>query len=162
GRPGTAEQGELRGLQHRDRPCPRSHRCRDGPAVADGDVYGYGAKLCDGTLTPEPDELRHRAILQLCIGDRRRAGRRDVVVSLDTTAVTGISDASVAGAHFARSAPPHEGSDPAVARRLGGPYIWPARGIAGRSPTLAAIANVGGILRGDAYHPASAHWSPNG
>src|SRR5205823_12301769 len=102
------------------------------------------------------------AILQLRIGHSRGPLRCGVVVSPDTAAVAGISGAPAVGANLARSAPPRSGSDPADVGRLGGPYVWPALGIAGQSRAVAAVGNAGGAVRGDGDHPASAYWSPNG
>ena len=61
-------------------------------------------------------------------------------------AVAGIPDPSAAGADVARSPSPRDGPDPTDARRLGGPHVWPIRGIAGSGATVAALATDGGVL----------------
>ena len=81
----------------------------------------------------QPTDLRHPDVLQHRVGDPHWRWRGSVFVSLDSAAVTRISDTPFAGADFARSAPSREGPDLARTGRLAGSYVWPALGIAGRS-----------------------------
>jgi len=139
-----------------------SCRRRGDPAMAEGRVYLHGGIFHPAARAHQSDELRHPTILQFSVSDHRGIRCCRTFISLDTASFAGISDAPALGADFARSASPHEGSDPADVGRLGGPHVWPALGIAGSSPTLGAGGNASDIFRGDGDHPASAHRSPNG
>ncbi len=62
-------------------------------------------------------------------------GAGGAFVSPAAAAVAGAADAPAPGPDLARSAPPRNGCDPADARRLGGPHVRPALGIAGSRPS---------------------------
>lgn len=159
---GAAEFGDLCRFQPRDRALACSCQCRSEAAMAESAVYLHGGVFPGAARAHQSDDLRHTTILQFSVSDHRGIRRGRAFISLDTAAVTGISDAPVVGANVARSAPPRAESDPADARRLGGPCVWPTRGIAGRSPARAARADVGSASGRDGNHPASPHRLPQG
>jgi hypothetical protein len=88
--------------------------------------------------------------------------RRPAVVPGIAAIVAGIPHAPASGADFARSAPPHHGPDPADARRLARPHVWPAVGFAGSGRTAAAFTAFGCALGRYRNRQASPHCPPHG
>ena len=71
-----------------------------------------------------------------------------------------ISDPPAPGTDPARSAQPRNGSDPLRTRRLGGPHIRSAGGIAGCGRTVAALAAPDGVSGRQRDHPTPPHRPP--
>jgi Fusaric acid resistance protein family len=103
----------------------------------------------------QPDDLRHRAILQYRAGDRWRDGRRHAVISTFAAALARLSDAPSACADVARSEAPR-GESPMAARGLGRPHAQPYRGITRRSDAVAAGADRDRAVGWERDHQSSA------
>src|SRR5436190_16421380 len=120
--------------------------------MAESSVYLHGGIFHPTARARQSDELRHPTILQCSVSDHRGIRRCRAFISLDTAAFARVPDAPAAGTDVARSASPYDGPDSADAGILARAYVWPAVGIAGRSPTPAAGGNAGSPVRGDRDH----------
>ena len=103
---------------------------RDPAASSVRRVHRHGLQLHASPRAHQPDELRHRAILQLRARDRRRLRRRTAGIPPVAAVVAGSSRAPPARLDLARHASPRDRSRPSDTGLLGGPDLRPARGIA--------------------------------
>src|SRR5262249_4642894 len=103
----------------------------------------------------EPDDLRHRAILQRRAGDCWRVRRGSAVVSPVAADLAGHADAPSARAGVARSEAPR-GESPTAARGLGRRYAQPYLGIAERGRAAAAGAGRDRVVGWERDHQSSA------
>ncbi len=154
---GFAECRDFRRLQHCDGTLSGPGRRPDGPTMATDDVCRAGWQFRTAARAGQPDELRHRAILQRRAGDRSGLRRRGPVVSLAAAAVAGQTERATAGTDLTRPAPLSDGCRSAATRRLEKPCIQPPRSLAGPCRAAATGAALGGTVSRDRDYPSSSY-----
>ncbi len=149
-------------------PCPGARRCRDGATVADGRCLrpwraNFVPLLAPANQMSYDTVQFYNAALAIVAGLGAAALSFRLMPPLSPAFRTRRLLALTLR-DLRRLA---SGSDPADARRLGGPHVRPALGIAGRGRAVAARAASGGPVGGDRNHPASPHryaariWDPS-
>src|SRR3954453_11269299 len=132
---------DLPGLLRRHRSCARTGRLCHGPELAAcsiGRVHLYGSELYASPGPHKPDELRHGAILQHRAGGHCRVRCGGALIWRPALAVPGGPNASPPRPRSARPAPACRRPALPEIRKLGGPHVWPAAGVAGRRRAAAA------------------------
>src|SRR3954466_6418827 len=132
---------DLPGLLRRHRSCARTGRLCHGPELAAcsiGRVHRHGSELYASPGPHKPDELRHGAILQHRAGGHCRVRCGGALIWRPALAVRGGPNASPPRPRSARPAPACRRPALPEIRKLGGPHVWPAAGVAGRRRAAAA------------------------
>ncbi len=130
-----------------------------GPEQAEartrGRVHPVGRELPAAARAHQPDDLRHRRLLQYRDGDRDRMLHRPAGVQLDPAVVAGTADAPPARRRLARSPPPRNRLQAVAVGGLGEPHVWPGRGGSGSGGAVAARPTDDGALGRPRGHPTS-------
>ena len=130
---GSAGLRNVCGLLRRHRSFPDTRRLCNGSkpyACADGCVRCHGCQLHATSLTHEPDDLRHGAILQYRAGSVCRVRYRTAGISPVAAALARPAGAPPARSHPARPAAPGDQPSAAAVGGLGTPDVRPACGAA--------------------------------